>query len=197
MTPAAGCAGPCAAPASARPRWRSRQAPRAPVRACRPPSRRRTAPRHRCAAQRLCGLLETREVERADRLADELAIAVGVERATDDTRRSLEREVGDLVANLLERACGLGRDLLARLLEPALPLGLGLLFHALLHRIARLAGLGEDLLRLTSGGTDELLVLLEEALRLVACVLGGLDRVGDRRLPLVEHALDRPECVLL
>ena len=84
---------------------------------------------------------------RADRLADQLAVAVGVELLADDDRRRLEREVGDLRADLLERAGRLGCDLAARLLEPALTLDLGLLAHALLHRVARLARLGEDLPR--------------------------------------------------
>src|SRR5262252_2101534 len=114
----------------------------------------------RWATAKLGALLQPREVESRDRLGDELAVAVGVERPPDDPRGRLEREVGDLRPDLLERTRGLGRDLLARLLEPALPFGLGLLAHPLLHRLPRLAGLGEDLLALAARFGDQLLVLL-------------------------------------
>ena len=43
----------------------------------------------------------------------------------------LERQLGDLAADLVDRARRLGLDLLARLLEPALALGLGLLLRPL------------------------------------------------------------------
>src|SRR4051794_14939446 len=82
-------------------------------------------------------LLELREVEQADRLGDQLAIAIGVELLADHDRRRRERQVGDLGSNLVERPHGLCSDLAPRVLEPALPLGLGLLAHALLHRLAR------------------------------------------------------------
>src|SRR4051794_34756339 len=75
-------------------------------------------------------LLQPREVERADRLRDELAVAVRVELLPDDDRGRFEREIRDLVADLLERTLRLRRDLAARLLEAALALGLGLLAHA-------------------------------------------------------------------
>ena len=113
-------------------------------------------------------LLQAREVEARDRLFDQLLVALRVERPPDDSRGRLEREVGDLGADLLERARGLGRDLLARLLEPTLPLGLGLLAHPLLHRLAGLARLGQDRLALAPCLGDQLLVLLEQPLRLVS-----------------------------
>src|SRR5262249_14011875 len=157
-----GCGGRCEAPATRPQRPRSRSAPRAPARAGRRPSPRRRALRRRCGARRLCRLLETREVEARDRLGDELPVALGVERLADDARGGLEREVGDLGPDLGEGTARLGRDLLLRLLEPALALGLGFVLHALLHRLAGLARLGEDRLRLATRLTDELLVLLEE-----------------------------------
>src|SRR5215468_6904561 len=129
-------------------------------------------------------LLQAREVEAGDRLFDQSLVALGVERAADHPRGRLERELGDLGADLLERARGLGRDLLPRLLEPALPLGLRLVAHALLHRLPRLARLGEDRLALAARLRDELLVLLEQSLRLVACVVCCLDRLLDVLAPL-------------
>src|SRR5215831_18893799 len=98
----------------------------------------------RCATAKLGALLQPREVEACNGLLDQLLVALRVERAADHPRRRLEREIGDLGADLLEGACRLGRDLLARLLEPPLPLGLRLLAHPLLHRLPRLARLGED-----------------------------------------------------
>src|SRR5437867_2459658 len=80
-------------------------------------------------------LLEAREVERADRVGDQLAVAGRVERPADDARGGLERQVGDLGPDLVERPCRLGGDLLARFLEPALALLLGLVAHPPLHRL--------------------------------------------------------------
>src|SRR5581483_6931393 len=143
--------------------------------------------------QGLGALLQAREVEAGDRLGDQLLVALRVERPADDPRRRLERQVGDLVADLLESARRLGGDLLARLLEPPLPLGLRLLAHPLLHRLARLARLGEDRLRLATRLADQLLVLLEQPLRLVARLVRRRDRPLDVLAPLVEHVLDRAE----
>src|SRR5207248_5461445 len=110
-TRAVGCGGRLAAPVTRPAPRRSRSGLRAPARACPRPSRRRRALRRRCDAQRLCRLLQPGEVEACDRLRDELAVALGIERATDDARRRLEREVRNLGADLLERARGLRRDL--------------------------------------------------------------------------------------
>src|SRR5215470_9938840 len=142
-------------------------------------------------------LLQAREVEAGDRLFDQSLVALGVEGAADHPRGRLERELGDLGADLFERAGGLGRDLLARLLEPALPLGLRLFSHPGLHGFARLARLGEDRLGLTARLRDELLVLLQQLLRLVARLVGRLDGVPDRLLPVVDELLDGAERVAL
>src|SRR5215471_13667098 len=147
----------------------------------------------RCATAKLGALLQPREVEAGDGLFDQLVVALRVELATNAPRRGLEREVGDLGADLLERPRRLGRDLLPRLLEPALPFGLRLLAHPLLHRLPRLTRLGEDRFALSARLGDELLVLLEQPLRLVARVVRGLDRLLYRQAPLVEHVLKRPE----
>src|SRR3954452_662134 len=186
-----------AAPATRPPRPRSRRAPRSPARAGLRPSRSRTALRRRCGARRLCGLLEPREVEARDRLFDQLLVAFGVERPPDDPRGCLEREVAHLAADLLQPAPPLGRDLLPRLLEPPLALGLRLLAHPRLHRLAGLSRLGEDRLALAACLGDQLAVLLQQLLRLVARGLGRLDRLLDRLLPRVDELLDRPERVPL
>ena len=96
-----------------------------------------------------------------------------------------------------ERARGLGSDLLARLLEPALPLGLGLVAHPLLHRLAGLARLGQDRLALATRLRDQLLVLLEQPLRLVARLSAASIDCRIASLPLVDQLLDRAERVAL
>src|SRR5206468_5532794 len=90
-----------------------------------------------------------------------------------------ERQLGDLRADLVERARRLGRDLLARLLEPALPLLLGLVAHPLLHRLAGAPRLGQDLLRVAASLLHQRPVLLEQPARLVARVVGLLERASD------------------
>ena len=111
----------------------------------------------------------------------------------DDDRGRLERQVGDLGADLLERARRLGGDLAPRLLEPALPLGLRLLAHALLHRLARRARLGEDLLGLSTRLAHERPMLLEQLPRLGTRIVRLLDRAADLLAPRVERLLDRAE----
>src|SRR6266536_432407 len=157
----------------------------------------RSTARRRCGARRLFRPLELREVERADRLGDELAVAVGVELSADDDRRRLERQVGDLGADPIERTRRLRSDLAPRVLEPPLPLGLGLLTHAQLHRLARAPGLGEYMLRVSARLVHEGAVLLEQLSRLGARVLSLLDRLADLLAAPVEHLLDRAERVAL
>ena len=155
----------------------------------------------RRATARTCGAatatsslaLQRREVEVADRVLDQLAVVVAVEHLAGHLRGRDERELGDLGADLLERADRLGLDLLARLLEPALPVGLDLLLGALALRLGDLARLGEDLPRLALGLADQLLVLLEQPAGLGARVLRLLDRGADALAALVDRLLDRAE----
>ena len=108
-----------------------------------------------------------------------------------------ERQVGDLRADLLERAARLGLDLAARLLEAALALGLELVAQALALRVGDAARLGEDLLRVAARLADQRAVLVEQLARLVAGVVGLVDRLADPLAPLVDGLLDGPERVPL
>src|SRR5439155_11060022 len=96
-------------------------------------------------------------------------------------------------ADLLECAARLRGDLAPRLLEPALALTLGLLAHPLLHRLPRLPGLAEDLLRLAPGLGHQRAVLLEQPPGLGAGVVRLFDRAADLLAALVDHLLDRTE----
>ena len=59
----------------------------------------------------LVGLLQRREVELRDRLVDQAALVLGVEDLAGDAGGRRERQVGDLGADLVERALRLGLDL--------------------------------------------------------------------------------------
>src|SRR6266566_1043483 len=83
------------------------------------------------------------------------------------------------------------------LLDPALPLGLGLFAHPVLHRVASAPGLGEDLLRLAARLADQLLVLFEQAARLLARVFRLLEREANLLTARVDHLLNRAERVPL
>ena len=121
--------------------------------------------------------LEGGEVEALDRLVDQAALIGGVEHLADDALGRLEREVGDLAADLVDRARRLGVDLLARVLEPPLPLDLGLVLRPLDLGVGDLAGLGQDLRRLGPGLGEDGAVLLEQLARLVAGGVGLVDRL--------------------
>ena len=84
--------------------------------------------------------LQHGEVEVADRVLDQLPVVVAVEHLAGHLRGGDERQLGDLGADLLERALRLGVDLLLRLLEAPLPVGLGLLADALALGIATACG---------------------------------------------------------
>ena len=88
-----------------------------------------------------------------------------VEHLAGDLGGRDERQVGDLGADLLERAMRLGLDLALRLLEPPLAVGLGLVLDALTLRVGDPARLGEDLLRLAARLADQRPVLLEQPAR--------------------------------
>ena len=101
--------------------------------------------------------------------------------------------LGDLAADLLERAARLGLDLLRRVVEPALPLRLELLLHPVPLRVGDPAGLGEDLLGVAAGRLDQRPVLLEQLPGLGAGVVGLLDRLPDPIPAGVNRLLHRPE----
>ena len=125
--------------------------------------------------------LERGEVEPVDRLVDQAPLVVRVEHLADDALRRLEREVGDLAADLLDRARGLGVDLLAGLLEPPLTLDLGLVLRPLDLRVGDLAGLGEDRRGLAPGlGRGCARCCSSSVARLVPGVVGLLDGLADR-----------------
>ena len=64
-----------------------------------------------------------------------------VEDLAGDLRGRLERQVGDLAADHLDRAPGLGLDLAARLLDPSCALGAGVgignIFGSMIQSVAR------------------------------------------------------------
>ena len=120
--------------------------------------------------------LQHGEVEVGDRVLDQPAVVVAVEHLAGHLRGRDERQVGDLGADLLERARRLGLDLLARLLEPALAVDLDFLLRAFTLCVRDLARLGEDLPRLALRLADQLLVLLEQPSGLGPRMVGLLDR---------------------
>src|SRR6478735_5886091 len=85
------------------------------------------APSSLRSSPRGSGSFELREVELADRLVDQPAVVGVGERLPGHLRRGDQRQVGDLRADLLERAARLGLDLAVGLLHPPLPVDLGLL----------------------------------------------------------------------
>src|SRR5258707_9567086 len=91
---------------------------------------------------------QRREVQLAQRLLDEAALVLLVERLARDLLGGEDRQVGDLVADLLDRAARLGLDVALGLLEQLLALGLGLLHGRGFGGLAGLACAGDDLLRL-------------------------------------------------
>src|SRR5205814_2733239 len=117
-------------------------------------------------------ILERREVEVPDGGVDQLPVLLAVERARGHLLRRHEREVGDLGADLLQRALRLGLDLPSGLLEPPLPVSLDLLPDAVALSIGDSPGLDEDLLGLAARLPDQLAVLLDELPRFLARAIG-------------------------
>ena len=87
----------------------------------------------------------------------------------------------------------LGLDLLACLLQPALPLDLRLVLRTLNLRIGNLPGLRQDLGRLRARLGQDGPVLLQQVTRLVASVVGFLDRLANPVATRVDRLLDRAE----
>ncbi len=138
-------------------------------------------------------LLQCGEVELGDRLVDEPALILCVEHLAGDAGRGLEREIGDLGANQVERALRLGVDLALRLLEPASAFRLGLLLHARDLRVRDLACVREDVGRLALRIRDQLAVLLEKLARLVTRLVGLVHGRANAVAAVVDGLLDRPE----
>src|SRR5215217_5741759 len=134
---------------------------------------------------------QRREVELLEGLLDQALLVVLVERLAGHLLGRHDREVGDLVADLLDRAPGLGVDVAPGLLHELLALQLGLLERLALVDLAGLARAGDDLVGLRPGLAETLAVLLQDLPRLRARALGDVDRLLDRALALVERLGDR------
>ena len=102
-------------------------------------------------------------------------------------------QVGDLAADLVDRAARLGLDVAAGLLHHLLaPLG-GLGLGVALVDLGRLARAIDDLLGLLAGLGQALAVLGQQLVGLLARALGGVDRVLDRPLAPVQGLGDARE----
>src|SRR5215218_854787 len=141
----------------------------------------------------LLGAGERGEVDLAQRLLDQAAVIAVVERLARDLLGRDDREVGYLLADLVERAAGLGLDVLARrghqLLAVLLGRGLGLV-HV---RVGRLARAGDDVLRLLTGLLEPGAVLLEQLVGLDLGPRRSVDRLLDRQTAAVECLADQRE----
>ena len=87
------------------------------------------APARTCAratAQLVPALLQGGEVELPDGAVDQAAVVVAVEHLAGHLGGGDQRQLGDLVADLVERALGLGLDLPLGLRQPAVAVGLEL-----------------------------------------------------------------------
>ena len=156
---------------------RSRRAVRRPRGHGSSPSRRRRAPARRCGARRLWGhrglLLEHAEVELADRLVDQTAVVFRPRRARRHLLRGDQGEIGDFAPDLGERPPRVSASICRRVLEP--PLAIFLPSPGARARAASLrpgAPSPEDLVRLAPRLAEQRAVLLEQAARLVARVVG-------------------------
>ena len=133
---------------------------------------------------------ERREVELGQRLVDESALVLLRQRAARHLLGGGDGEVGDLTADLGDRAPGLGLDVAAGLLEQLLAAAAGLLRRLALVDLGGLAGADDDVVRLRARLAEALAVLLEELPGLRARALGRLDRLLDGPLALVQRRGD-------
>src|SRR5215218_1593863 len=120
----------------------------------------------------LLGAGERGEVDLAQRLLDQAAVIAVVERLARDLLGRDDREVGYLLADLVERAAGLG------------------LVHV---RVGRLARAGDDVLRLLTGLLEPGAVLLEQLVGLDLGPRRSVDRLLDRQTAAVECLADQRE----
>jgi hypothetical protein len=133
---------------------------------------------------------ERAEVELAERFLDQALLIVVVERLAGHLLGGEDRQVGDLGADLLDRAARLGLDVATRLLEQLLALGPRPLDCLALAHLAGLARAGDDLLGLGARLAQPGAVLLEQRGRIGTRALRRLDRLLDRPLALLERLGD-------
>src|SRR6266566_4694001 len=108
--------------------------------------------------------LQHAEVELADRLVDQAALVLVVQRTPRHLLGGEQAELGDLGPDRLERSPRLGFDLALCLLEPALAVGLGLVLDAPQLRLGLVPRDRANILRLTARLADQLAALLEQLL---------------------------------
>src|SRR3954447_21956398 len=133
------------------------------------------------------------EVELAQRLLDVPPLVGAVERLARDLLGRKHGQVGDLGADLLDRAARLGLDVAAGLLHHLLALGARFRERLLLGRLGRAAGPRDDLVRLAARVGEPLAVLAQQLVGLLAHLRGVVDRFLDRVLALVERLADARE----
>ena len=120
-----------------------------------------------------------------------------LERAPDDLLGREQREVGDLVLDLLDRLARLGlRSPPWRRRCPRSRWAVGLLAHLALELGAGAARALDDLARLATRLGELLLVLVQQRLGLLARALRGLEVLAHDRAALLDQGRERPERVL-
>ena len=134
-----------------------------------------------------------REIDLAERLLDEAALVLLVEGLAGDLLGRQHGEVGDLLADLLQRAPRLRFDVAGRRGDQLLALLLAGRRRLGFRRLGRLAGAGHDVVGLLAGLGEPLAVLGEQLVGLLALPFGRLDRLADRLGALVERLLDLRE----
>ncbi len=120
----------------------------------------------RCPALPLAG--QGAEVDLGERLLDQLLVVVVVERLARDLLGREDGEVGDLLADLLQRAPRLRLDVLARGGDQLLALRLALGRRLGDRRLRGLAGAGDDVVGLLARLLEPLAVLGEQLVGLLA-----------------------------
>src|SRR5680860_1206277 len=136
---------------------------------------------------------EAGEVDLAQRLLDQAALVVGGQRLAGDLLGRQHGQVGDLLADLLQRAPRLGLDVALRGRDQLVAFLLAGRGRLGFRGLRRLAGARHDVVGLLAGLGEAAAVLLEQLVGFVALPFGGLDRLGDRLRPAVERLLDPRE----
>src|SRR5690606_2065801 len=103
------------------------------------------------------------------------------------------RQISDILAELLPRLLLLGLDRRARLLDHLLSLGPGLLLRTGEHLLAVLPCLRQNLLGLAARLVEHLFILGARSLQLTLHALRRLHTLLDAPAPLVEHVGDRAQ----